>query len=257
MSDRDMTSSDALVRQAVGGDASALGRLLRKCRSWVVRAARRQAPRSLARKEDASDLAQKVLAEAVQAFPQFQGRDARTFRRWLGTIFGRVRRGLFRHWGQGRRDPKREEQLPAGSGGALTLAARAAPAAAQVALQEDVGWLNRALEQLEPADARLLRLRFFDDLPFEDIAARLDVKPATARKQVARLLDKLRDGIPLLQWLQRQAALPLQHQAVCLWYFQGCTQDAIAERLGIPRNAVTAWVQAAKANFPPRMGEES
>jgi RNA polymerase sigma-70 factor (ECF subfamily) len=235
MGGRDSTPSEELLRRAQAGDDSALWRLLRKNRSWLVGLARRWLPRSLARKEDASDLVQDTFGEAVAAFPGFRGAGARTFRGWLRGILHHLCLRAIKYWSRDVRNPERERPLPGRPGGGAEVAAGYPPVVEGLSRQEDAEWLNRALDQLTPDDYRLVQLRFFEDLPFDEIAARLGTKPATLRQQVARVLEKLREGIALLKWMDRQGFVPLRRQALCDWHFKNGSQDRIAEGLNIPK----------------------
>lgn len=56
--------------------------------------------------------------------------------------------------------------------------------------------LHRGLQQLEDKDARVIRLKYFDDLTFEEIGARLELSPNTAKtcyyRGMRRLAELLR-----------------------------------------------------------------
>ncbi len=53
--------------------------------------------------------------------------------------------------------------------------------------------VSEALLELEPRDQTLISLRFMQDLPHEQIAAILKLKPGTVRVALSRALKKLRD----------------------------------------------------------------
>lgn len=48
------------------------------------------------------------------------------------------------------------------------------------------------LSPLDPGQREIVRLRFEEDLPFEEIARRLDLEPATARQRLSRAVKRLR-----------------------------------------------------------------
>jgi RNA polymerase sigma factor (sigma-70 family) len=56
--------------------------------------------------------------------------------------------------------------------------------------------LSDALRKLTARQRTALVLRFYDDLPEEEIAAVLRVRPATVRSVVRRALAQLREVIP-------------------------------------------------------------
>jgi RNA polymerase sigma-70 factor (ECF subfamily) len=257
MGDTKSASSDELLNRARAGDRSALGRLFHKYRSWLVAVARRKAPKALAHKENASDLVQDCFAEAVSHVPEFRGKDARAFRQWLKGILLNVCRNVYRHWGRQRRKAGAERSLAAGASAEVALTAAQTPVVERLARREEVTWLNRALRELSEDDYRLFRLRFFEDLTFDAIAARLGANSATLRQQATRLIDKLREGIPLLKRMQQRTLLPRQQQAVCRWYFQNWSQEAIADAFQIPRHAVAKWIREAKTSLLLQPGDKT
>jgi RNA polymerase sigma-70 factor (sigma-E family) len=55
-----------------------------------------------------------------------------------------------------------------------------------------------ALRRLPPRDRLLLTLRFYEDLPTDEIASLLDCPAGTVRSQLTRALHRLRDNCPEL-----------------------------------------------------------
>jgi len=51
--------------------------------------------------------------------------------------------------------------------------------------------LSRALDELPGHERDALELRVLDELPYEDVAERLDIRPAAARLRVSRALRRL------------------------------------------------------------------
>src|SRR5262245_5577692 len=224
-----------LLRQARAGDRSAWGRLLEVNRSWLVRAAWRRFPWALTRKQDASDLVQDCLHAALGNRAGFRGQDERSFRGWLRGILVHMRGRALRHWGRRARDSGREQPLPGRSSDDALRDADRTSVAGQLARDEDLTRLNRALERLLEEDRRLIQLRFFEDVPFDVIAARCGRNPATLRKQLPRALEKLRRGMSLLAMMERRHLVPLQREALCLWHFRALGPVAIAAQLHLPR----------------------
>ncbi len=73
-----------------------------------------------------------------------------------------------------------------------TLEEAAAPAAAK---EVDSELLALALARIDVDDARIVRLRVFQDAPFEAIGARLGVTPSAARNRYYRSLRALRERL--------------------------------------------------------------
>ena len=69
---------------ARGGSLPDIGELLEHCRDYLLLIANAEVPSELRPKVGASDLVQQSLAEACQAFPQFQG--ANEFNARLATV---------------------------------------------------------------------------------------------------------------------------------------------------------------------------
>jgi hypothetical protein len=120
-----------------------------------------------------------------------------------------------------------------------------------VAKGEQIEWMNRALGYLEDRDQEILRLHYFDGLTFEQIAVRLDQgsNAAALRKQVQRLRERLRRGIPLLSWADRQGGPSIRSQALGLWCLRVWSEARVARELDIPEAAVLAWIKAIPAQF--------
>jgi DNA-directed RNA polymerase specialized sigma24 family protein len=132
--------------------------------------------------------------------------------------------------------------LQAGSSQEIEIPASQPAVVDLVAEQEEREWLYRALAHLDPGRGRRFRLRYQEDLPFDEIARREEMNPNTVRKEIFRTAQTVDEGIRLLRLMQRQRFLALQHRAICLWFFRGRRQAQIAQELGIPANLVRHWI---------------
>jgi RNA polymerase sigma-70 factor, ECF subfamily len=56
--------------------------------------------------------------------------------------------------------------------------------------------LERQLDTLPPGEREALELRVIDELPYQELAARLDIQPAAARLRVSRALRRLAHTVP-------------------------------------------------------------
>jgi RNA polymerase sigma factor (sigma-70 family) len=200
--------------------------------------ARRLTPRWLAREENPSDLVQQCNVQGIQNFSQFRGQNEATFRGWLKTILRNVIARVIR----GRGPVERAISLQTDSHQGSEIAASQPGVVELLSRQEEREWLYRALAHLDPAKGRRFRLRHQHGLPFDEIACREQMNPATVRKEIFRTAQTLDEGIRLLRLMQRQRFLALQHRAICLWFFRGRRHAQIAQELGIPTNLVKHWI---------------
>jgi RNA polymerase sigma factor (sigma-70 family) len=56
--------------------------------------------------------------------------------------------------------------------------------------------LDRHLQALAPPERAALELRVVDELPYQEVAERLDIRPAAARLRVSRALRRLAQSVP-------------------------------------------------------------
>lgn len=256
-SDGTSTSFGERLNRARDGDRSALGRLLLGYRAWLRRQARRGWPQRLDAKQDPSDLAQDVLQEAGKNFGQFQGQDQKSFRKWLRRILKNVRDQSLRHWNRLRRRNDREQPIPGSSAGGSMLHDAQTPALDRIDQGELIEGLDRALTYLEDGDQQLLRLRYIDGLEFKQIAVRLGQSPAALRQRAHRLRERLRRGIPVLNWANQEGWRPIQCQAIGAWCLRTLKPARIAREMHIPEAAVMAWIRALPAHLRDSLDSES
>jgi hypothetical protein len=69
------------------------------------------------------------------------------------------------------------------------------------------------------------------------------------RQRAHRLLERLRRGIPLLTWTDRQGWPPIRSQALGLWCLRAWSPARVARELDIPERAVLAWIKTVPAQL--------
>lgn len=164
---------------------------------------------------DAEELVQETFLQAHRKWDQFEGRaDPGT---WLYTIAVRAcRRRRRKRAGEPARIPALSELLPFGESRSLILPASGdgGPLDAQIR--------REATEAMEAAIARLpepfrmaVVLKDIAELPVEDVAAALGVKPATVKTRVHRARLMLRAAL-MSKLPRREADEPLYEKRVCL-----------------------------------------
>ena len=164
----DSVRSD-LVQRARRGDGEAFAELLRP----QYRAAIRLAMALLHNVDEAEDVVQESAFKAWKKLDNL--RDASLIRPWFLAIVANqcrsVRRGK---WWTSRSDE---------------LARERAVEAGDIAGSID---LRRAVSQLEYDQRLVLVLRYYLDLPFDEIAITLEISPKAARSRVERAVNNLR-----------------------------------------------------------------
>ncbi|MBI2825409.1 MAG: sigma-70 family RNA polymerase sigma factor [Planctomycetia bacterium] len=185
-----MQESDAdLMRRANHGDQAAFAELVRRYQP----ALRRVALSRLRAAEVAEEIVQETFLAAYRSRHTYDQRFG--FRTWLWTILLNLCRG---HAGRQARGPKlvsldadageQAEQIVTerdgrGDGTSSPLA--------RLLARERRELLDNLLARLTPAQADAIRLRFFGQLKFQEIAAALECSPGAAKERVRSGLVRL------------------------------------------------------------------
>jgi RNA polymerase sigma-70 factor (ECF subfamily) len=186
-------SADLLMNSARAGDPAAFWPLAESFRPFFKQAAARLLGERVAHKVDASDVVQQALLAAFKQASRFRGRGAEEWQAWVLTIVKNQARKQLRHWQRRRRDARRERPLTAGPGGGAPLAADGPTPSQQATRRERAACLLAAVGRLPPEDQEVLGLRYFQNLPYAEIAARLGRREPAVRKLCERALRRLRD----------------------------------------------------------------
>ena len=177
------TPDEVLVVAAILGDFDAFNELVVRYRAVAVRTAQ-----AVVGVQDAEDVAQEALLLAFKALPSID--EPGKFASWLRAI---TRHRALR-WS--RQERKRHDRQVALDAVLLEqLSALTTPLAYQREATEE---LTTALERVPDDYALVLRLRFFDGMPLNRIAATLDVPVSTVKWRVFRGKQLLREAIEKL-----------------------------------------------------------
>jgi len=180
------TPDSTLIAAVLAGQSERFGEIARRYRGALWRAAKSR----LGRSEAADDAVQETLLSAFKWLASYDSRFS--FRTWLWTILlNQCRRSL------GKIAKRREQQVDsADSATSLAeLVGREVCPHETALIQERAELLERLLARLPEAQADALRLRFFGDLKFQEIADVLGCSLATAKNRVRAGL------LQLAQWL--------------------------------------------------------
>jgi len=156
-------------------DVAAFGELYRRHYDLVYRYCLRR----LFSPDAAEEVTAEVFLRTVEKFDGFRGDEA-AFRVWLYRLATNAVNEHLRRRGRRRRLLDTLAREPASGDSADGQSG------------DDVLPLRRALLQLDMRPQALVALRYFEDLPHEEIAAIVGGSPATVRSQISRALVRLR-----------------------------------------------------------------
>lgn len=172
-------SEDQLLAAARAGQAEALGLLFQQYRPYLSGVAAQILRDKLP--SDGSDVVQDGFVTALKNIATFRGQCRPELLAWLT--------GIVRHLAIDRlRQPGRAHPLPDAS----PMAPGSSPGH-QLLRREQAARVRAAVERLPEPYRQVIVLRTFEKLSFEEIAQRLNRKPATIRQQWTRGIKKLQE----------------------------------------------------------------
>jgi RNA polymerase sigma-70 factor, ECF subfamily len=160
-------------------DRDAFGRLYERIYPPVFRyCVRRTGSRSLA-----EDITSTVFLSVARTIATFPGETFEDFRRWVFAIATNEMKATFRK--SARREALLVDAVQSGR-----LPCQTSGSSASVALEAD--GLQAAIMRLPERDQIIITMRFFSELPYDDIGRILDISPGAARTAATRALDRIR-----------------------------------------------------------------
>lgn len=190
--DSDDTPGEAEIAQwleeARAGSRSALGRLLEKCRPYLLAIANENLDADLQAKLGGSDLVQETCFEAQRDFQQFEGKTQDEWFAWLRRLLLNNVANTVRYYrATGKRKLGRERPL----GHAPEVDAAAETPSALARQGEATEALRLAVQQLPIHYRDVIHWRNYERLTFEEIGARLGKSAEAARKLWGRAIEQL------------------------------------------------------------------
>ncbi|UCC96631.1 MAG: sigma-70 family RNA polymerase sigma factor [Phycisphaerales bacterium] len=157
-------------------ETEALGRLYEMYYGWIFRFCVHR----LFDKEIAEDVTSAVFLEVARRIRTFGGRTEQDFANWVYAIAANQTNAYIRK----RSRRKKLLEQAAGSVGACH----------SIDNNSEPDWprLYAAILKLKPKHQTIVTLRFFENLPYKQIAQSMNIKEATLRVTLHRILDKLR-----------------------------------------------------------------
>jgi RNA polymerase sigma-70 factor, ECF subfamily len=184
---------------ARAGSPEALGQALEACRRYLLLVAQRELAPELQAKGGASDLVQQTFLEAQRDFPRFAGTTEVELLAWLRCILlhnlGKFSR---QYRATQKRGLEREVTLDGDNSAGVQkehLAADSLTPSSHAIAREMNDALERAVERLPEDYRRVLQMRYREDLPFEEIARRMQRSVAAVRKLWARAVERLKEDL--------------------------------------------------------------
>lgn len=130
--------------------------------------------------DDRSDLYQSALAKAYVAAPTITARSS-------GELYGYVAR-IMRNEAFNRRP--RERRVTSWPSGVDPSADQSTPSS-PARRSEEVARLTKALAQMSSGDQTVIQMRYFDALPHEEIARRLEISVDASKQRLHRAVKRL------------------------------------------------------------------
>ena len=162
-------------------EADALGRLYEMYYERIFRFCVHR----LFNKEIAEDVTSAVFLQVARGLRGFKGRSEQDFRNWLYAIAANQANAYIRK-------TSRRKKLLAEAAGSMRPARAGC---ADTSFEPDWPRLYAAILKLKPQHQTIVTLRFFENFSYEQIAQILDVKEATLRVTLHRIINQLRNQL--------------------------------------------------------------
>jgi len=197
MKNGDRRQLEQLLWQAKSGDARAVGPLLDAYRAYFKLIARLQIDRRLRGKADASDVVQETFLHAHRSFEGFRGSTEVELLAWLRRILASRLTDLARRYLQNqgrdvRLERRLEEEIDRSSWGARALASPGSSPSEKAMRWERGVLVANALESLPEHYRDVIMLRHLQELPFDDVARRMERSVDSVKHLWTRALTALR-----------------------------------------------------------------
>lgn len=177
---------DGQARSAGDVSSQSLVHLIEQYRPYLLAIAIQEVPPQLCGKVGASDLVQDAIVRGVEQIGSFRGTNTQQLACWLRQILLNHVRNVAKSYCAEKRDVGREQCVEGHS-----IAEHRLSASRELMARERAEQMQAALLQL-PAELRqLIELRHRDDLPFAEIARRLGLSEAAARRGWAKGIRQL------------------------------------------------------------------
>jgi RNA polymerase sigma-70 factor (ECF subfamily) len=183
-------TDEALVSRVREGDEGCFELLFDRHADAVRSRAAQWLPARIQRKLSVDDVLQEVRIVAFRRLPEFEHRDARSFRNWLLRIAQLKVQGVIGHYAAAKRSAWLE--LSRGARPATAAFAGRGPTPSEAAIASELAELARlAMEALTDDQREVLRLVREERMPLREVAQRLDRSYEAAKRLHGRALLRL------------------------------------------------------------------
>ncbi len=181
-------------------DRTRFGSLLQGYRPWLLLLARLELDGPLRAKLDPSDIVQETLLHAFRDRNTFRGSTEKAFAAWLRSILAHA---LAREVRRFRKVKKRDlameasirEHMESTSIALANLTAQGTSPSGRMAKEEEGVLLARALASLPQDYREVIILRSLEDLPYQEVARRMERSEGSARMLWLRALSQLKRAL--------------------------------------------------------------
>lgn len=189
----DSTETRQLLERVRSGDTESLNRVFARYRDRLLQIVALQIDPKLRARVDASDVVQEAQIEATRRLPKFLAQPPMPFRLWLRKLTHERLLDTRRRHTAARRTVHKEMRLPDQTSLAIARQLRDSGSSPSRVLdrRELAQRVQFAIDELPTADRRILLMRYFEGLSYEEIACVLDVEPAVAMKRQGRAVLRL------------------------------------------------------------------
>lgn len=188
---------------ARSGERSQLGVLLNLYRRYLLTIASEKLPQEVVAKAAPSDLVQETLFLAFRGFNGFRGTSEHELRAWLNRILARKIIEVHRYYRRfAKRDVSRELRLSdvhKEEDVLIRSTEGSSSVADAIGKEETARSFDDALATLNEEQREAIRLRSFDQLPFDEIGLRLGKSADAAQKLWGRAIRNLTRALKVRQ----------------------------------------------------------
>lgn len=196
---RQMQASELteLIARAQADDESARNELFERCRDRLRLQARAAFDDQLGPVWDPSDAAQEALAEASRDFHAFRGRSPEQLFGWLQSILNHTVADRHRFLNRQKRTGGYQYSLEAADAGQPSLKDllqdEGSSIGRRIVRKEDVGRLQKLIDQLPAEQAAAVRMRHLEGATVEEISERLQRSGPAVAGLLIRAMRSLRE----------------------------------------------------------------